>query len=718
MLNNALQYASFGWYVFPCYSIEDGKCACGEDCKSPGKHPMVKQGLLSATLDHLQIRQWWDKWPTANIGISAGPSKLLVIDVDTKPGSDGSDFWAEIEQTYSFETVEVITGSGGRHIYFKTAEEIGSSISRIHLGIDVRANGGYVIAPPSKHLSGNAYEWEGCDFQPIMLTTAPDWLVELCRRQPQVKVNDAEYQIDHLTVEKVQELRSALFFIDPDNRETWLEIGMALASTGAGNQALGLWTEWSIGSEKFDAKDQRRVWKSFSREGGTTLSSIFFRAKQNGWCDLPGPVVATVPRKERIEERTSISVPPEGMLATISNYILETSIRPQPVLATSAAIALASVVLGRKFAGSTGLRTNIYIIGIAPSGAGKDHPRQCIKDILIACDRADLLGGEEVFSGQGIYTSLVTNPARVFLLDEFGLLLQQSKDQKAGGLARQLLSMLMKLFTSSKSHFLGPEYADQKNRPRIDIHYPCASIFATTTATTFYPALQSDQVSSGFLPRFLVVESRARPPKRKRPRSQNIPTDLVDWILMASAPEGEGNLVGINPATPMVAEKSYASEIIFDELDDLADERMNNSYHKIIEPLWSRAWEIADKLATIAACAADIQRPVVQKDHARWATNFVIERIEWLTRAVVEHVADSSYDATKKSFLRAIIEAGEFGIPIRSLGTFQPFCSYRPKERAQVLEDLKGAGEIDNVSVSIGTGRPRDSWLSIQFLEG
>jgi hypothetical protein len=162
----ALHLASLGFHVFPLHSPEViGGCSCGKsDCSNVGKHPRTSDGFKAATVDPERIKSWWRKWPLANIGIATGKvSNLLVVDVDPRHGG-----WQSLEtlmhrigEVFS-PTVEAITGDG-RHFYFQMPEaDIRNSSgehSSLGKGIDIRANGGYVVAAPSLHASGKRYEW-------------------------------------------------------------------------------------------------------------------------------------------------------------------------------------------------------------------------------------------------------------------------------------------------------------------------------------------------------------------------------------------------------------------------------------------------------------------------------------------------------------------------------------------------------------------------------
>ena len=102
MMDHALRYAAGGRHVFPLHWPRDGVCSCGgPDCSSPAKHPLTPNGLNDATVNTETIRDWWTRWPDANIGIVTGQaSGIVVVDVDA--GHGGLEAWAEL-QTYTDE---------------------------------------------------------------------------------------------------------------------------------------------------------------------------------------------------------------------------------------------------------------------------------------------------------------------------------------------------------------------------------------------------------------------------------------------------------------------------------------------------------------------------------------------------------------------------------------------------------------------------------------
>ncbi len=182
---SASALARRGIFVFPLWPTEaDGSCGCHvRDCKSPGKHPLgvlVPHGPKEATTDPSVIEQWWAPWPDANVGVATGGgSGLVVLDVD---GEVGKISLAGLVTRYGPlpSTWTVQTGRG-RHLYFAhPGRWVKNSVGRLGLKLDIRGDGGYVVAPPSLHDSGRRYAWvEGLGPDGLPLAALPAWVLEL-----------------------------------------------------------------------------------------------------------------------------------------------------------------------------------------------------------------------------------------------------------------------------------------------------------------------------------------------------------------------------------------------------------------------------------------------------------------------------------------------------------------------------------------------------------
>lgn len=162
LLAAALRYAALGWCVFPGHGIDQsGRCSCRDSkCGHPGKHPRINAWQKSATTDKTVIENWWRRWPTANVCIATGAaSGIVVLDVDPRHGGAASLEALEREHGPLPLTPTVRTGGGGFHYFF--SHPGGRVLNRVNVlpGVDVRGDGGFVVAPPSRHVSGEVYSW-------------------------------------------------------------------------------------------------------------------------------------------------------------------------------------------------------------------------------------------------------------------------------------------------------------------------------------------------------------------------------------------------------------------------------------------------------------------------------------------------------------------------------------------------------------------------------
>ena len=160
----ALAYAAHGWAVLPLYSVVNGECNCwkGAKCgRDAGKHPRVTGGFLSASTDSDKIRDWLGMWPHTNIGIATGAtSGIVVVDIDPRNGAmDTLAKMADEGKTFA-RTAQVLTHSGGWHLYYQyPGYKVKSESNALGPGIDIKADGGYVVAPPSRGVHG-VYVWQ------------------------------------------------------------------------------------------------------------------------------------------------------------------------------------------------------------------------------------------------------------------------------------------------------------------------------------------------------------------------------------------------------------------------------------------------------------------------------------------------------------------------------------------------------------------------------
>lgn len=182
LLANALRYAEAGWPVLPLHTPTEAGCSCRRaDCESVGKHPRTRHGVKDATCEPGQIRAWWHTWPEANVGIRTGAEAgIVVLDVDGDEGRQSTSDKA-IPPTATARTGD------GEHKYFAHPDGTVKNFTKKLPGLDLKGDGGYVVAPPSLHVSGRRYEWliPPWEEQPA---SCPAWLLELLNAQAESTV--------------------------------------------------------------------------------------------------------------------------------------------------------------------------------------------------------------------------------------------------------------------------------------------------------------------------------------------------------------------------------------------------------------------------------------------------------------------------------------------------------------------------------------------------
>jgi putative DNA primase/helicase len=243
LLKHALQYAALGWHILPL--------------KSKSKQPATEHGAADATDGGEQIRRWWKRWPTANIGVNCGASGLLALDLDAyKDGFAGADLLTRGER----ETVTAITGSGGEHLLYRMpeGERLGNHKKGLPAGIDVRGWNGYLVLPPSIHPdTGRAYQWEDgyspFDVEPRDL---PVWLAELLRAAQGGSVEPVAFGADlpkpdlrSMNLPRWAERR--VFNVDPveDRSESDYAVVCELVRHGQDDDAIrGVFQNYPIGT--------------------------------------------------------------------------------------------------------------------------------------------------------------------------------------------------------------------------------------------------------------------------------------------------------------------------------------------------------------------------------------------------------------------------------------------------------------------------------------
>ena len=395
---------------------------------------------------------------------------------------------------------------------------------------------------------------------------------------------------------------------------------------------------------------------------------------------------------------------PPGIISDIIDYTLATSMYPQPELALAAAISLVATVTGRKLTDSYGTRTNVYVIGLAPSGSGKEQARKVNKTLLMLAGGEKMIGAERIASSAGMVTQISGSPAILFQLDEMGRMLATLKNPAKAPHLFNIATILMQIYGCSDSIWIGDAYADAKKTQKINQPHPV--VYGTSVPEGFWESLTADNVTDGLLGRMMPFESSVGYVDPQTPQTIDPPAGLVDairfWVDMKV---GTGNLADIN-TRPVTAEYTRSAKDRFDaHMADIASRRKKEDSQAAA--LWSRSAGKAGKLALIFAASRqpfDLL-PVVDFEDIDCG----IKLSNWITRLiqkqVFEHVsANDQEDRTKKVYrmLSTPMTKSQLTRKTQWLGR---------RERNEIIETLIEAGLVDFEAIETAGGGPPKTYF-------
>ncbi len=663
-------YARQGISVFPLHAMEEGKCTCGQNCKSPGKHPRTQTGWKEATADEAQIRLWWGTlYPGANIGMpTGGINSVVVIDVDS---ADAQDYLQKnnIDQ----DTLTQLTGRpGGRHLLYDAGDrEIKNSVKNAGVPIDIRGDGGYIVVAPSLHASGRRYRWAN-DYPPAPF---PSQLFPLFQRAKKKRGAASTFSAagtpgrgtpDRIVGEG--ERNDYLFRQSCVLRDAGYTPEQCFDLVGALNARQ---CRPPLESEEITA-----IVRSAHKGPAAVIVNADAIAELRS--ESGGVSVSAAPGKTGGTEKTVPKnlIPATGLLREIVDYINSQSRFPQPELALAAAITFVGALAGQKYKTQTNLRSNIYIVGLAQSGSGKEAARSCIKTIASRQDLRRYLGGSRIASAPAIYSALQEYPIKTYLIDEFGLVLDSITNKKAPGYKSEIKTVLMDLYSAAGSMFLGTDYADRKVNPTTPIKEPCLTLYGMATHGTFFKALSSADTSSGLLARFLVFDVG-----RDRGRAQIFETRQPDFLLIEK-------LIKLSRIeTPQGAIAVPTDEQVkIQEIDGTNAMTPKMKKTEASSSIYSRVLENAIKLALVYAIGRDFENPRIDMEAFLWGSRIAMHSAEYLIQNIGEQISDNETEEKNNRVIKLIRDAGSSGISSSLLYTRSRWLT--KLERENMLEDM------------------------------
>jgi hypothetical protein len=305
VIDAAQSYVARGWCVFPAPIGEKKSLMSAKNDRLGRK--------WGATCEPDDVVNYWNKWPNANVAVVTGPqSGIWVLDIDTPEGHarDGFASLAALVAEHGPlpETLTAESPSGSRHLYFNwpSAGGIRNTTNVPGPGLDVRAEGGMVIAPPSVKPDGGRYIWVNAS--PV--ADAPQWLLDLVT--PDAPQMPAPRRATPPALGEVEEL---LTYIDPNagGYKHWQTILSAIHDAfGGSDDGMHLADKWSERGANHNPGEVQDKWPTFTsgKGGGSGMGTIGYHAKQ------AGADVAAIGARHRLLNMPGPSHVPAGMMPT------------------------------------------------------------------------------------------------------------------------------------------------------------------------------------------------------------------------------------------------------------------------------------------------------------------------------------------------------------------------------------------------------------------
>ncbi len=661
ILKAALEYLDQGISVIPIRPRDKKPCIAWQEFQ---KRLPTEEELYA----------WFDDHPTRNLAIVCGPisGDLVVVDADGKDGNE----WMRANMPTTTIYVKTPKNPFTWHGYFRGK---GIRNSKPHPEVDIRGEGGYVVAPPSTHPNGGRYVL-------TILEGTEGW--------------------KSLTLlQSVSNLGKGL-----DLSSVKVAPTMEPKPEGSRNQTLaqlvGRWCQKGLDIPEIIALSQG--WNATNpsplpeKEFLRTVQSIVDTHNRNH----PGCMVedgsAELPEVDLFEDEAA-DIPaevlnPGGLMQAIMHYTDRSNTVSVPSFALAGAIALMGVVCGQRIMTETGLRTNVYVVSIGYSGAGKNAACAAIPQLLLHSAR-EALGPTELASAQSLLKWLATEGKHVALVcvDELGMLLKGLRypDSPKADMPR----VLTRLFSSTDRPDV-KSFADSKLN--FTIPYHCCCLYGASTPNEFWKGLNIDDAASGFLARLLIFESRNKAP---RPRLRTDPTPdpilaqaITDiWSIRPPLDPNRGNISGvpIPYVIPISSEAAWTWEPWTEKYFQLRNDYITDTTRSSI---YGRAVEHAWKLALIHTAslygAEVINGKEIGFESVTWATKLT----DWLVERTIANandcISDNEWHATQKKIIGIIKRIATVERPGASAREIKRVAHLPPRMFDDILQTLEQGGRI------------------------
>jgi len=626
---------------------------------------------------------------------------FIVVDADTPEAMN----W--VDNNMPPTPFKVTTGKGMHYYYnnpenyttFATKRTNDTPIERL---IDIRGEGGLIIAPYNKHANGNIYrpqiipEWDVDDFDDLPDFTDKQWeLITGNGKRANGTLSTAPFSLEGVNEgsRNDQAARLAGYLISKNINIDFAKFFMQSWNMQNSPPLSQVEVNSVVESVKqtHDRKNQK--------------APLFSNAKEQ-----------VIPPKDLFN--------PPGILKDMYKFCEEIAQVSQPELSIAGALALTSVVCGRLYRTNMNNFSSLYFMGIAKSGQGKENIKSFIERVLNMSEHSDLVVGDGYTSSGAVHSILRYRPTQITIMDEFGKRLeaigsQQNTNREDG------IQTLMEAWGRCHGTLRPDNYSlmsvpDQYKDQAMNrvTHKPAITLVGLSVPQNFYKALNSGRIADGFLNRFIVIESKEPRKIQQLKKFKEAPLSIVNWINWIRRSRTEFAGVELNNAEldlkPHVIPFSADAEQHLNEFAAEIIKRQEVLEKDNLEPLLSRTREKAMRLSLACALADNPDCKEISGQVTKWCIDYVRYYDLLFIEACRDKVASSATESKIKQVLSFIRSRGDTGISKREVDRGELFRSMKSYEVKEIIERLKNAGEVQEMDIKIGgKGRPTKRLVAV-----
>lgn len=715
----------------------------------------------------------WRDNPSHNIGLLHSLSGTAALDIDHMAHTRAIFDALNIDLDHILASAPRIVGRPDRgKVLFRAPEGSPLNIRKVSWPVEgdprrtevvfeLRAGTAQDVLPPSVHPeTGNPYTWAGADWRDLppipeqLLTIWHEWdrfrpqMLEICPWAPKAKPpaprrrkfdDEAQESIIHawneahpigealtaagyrqfgkrwLSPNSTSKIPGVVIFddgrayshhasdpFDPahsfdsfDVFTHYEHLGNVSAAVKAAGEALDIkrLPEAPSEEERAAAQEGKGIWE------GIKLAVAVTPAKVNH--SIPNHLM-TIP----------------GVLGDLVDYAARTAIKPQPQFDVQAALAFGATVMGRRWITNYDNMSSLFFLNIGRTASGKEHAKRVIERALDEAGLFELVGPSGYTSSSGVLFTLQGKPNHITIIDEFGIMLESSK--AVGSVhKRDALKLMMEAWGRQTGNLQASGFStagmnkSQKEAMRVIIRNPSLTVLGMTTPDSFYDALSSKDVASGFLNRFLIVESYTGRQLSRRPERMAVPQRVIDWAQAhAEANDGDAILTDQGeefPPVPIMVPFTPAAETMLLDLEKeiLATQEAQKS--ETLASMLDRRREITMRLALIVA--RSLGDDEIGPEAVQWAMDYTQAYSQETITTVRYRLAEGEIDGLRKAVAKAIKDAGSAGLKMSEILLKVPSLgNLRKHERdgllAMVCEDYPIVRAVQKPGKGSKGGRP------------